>query len=86
MVSLSTWGLENIWRKGSWLLPTCSSTRRISGWKRMISARTPHSTTWVRAKFRAGSRSVDSHSAAITTSTPLSSREELVFRTSSSSR
>ena len=31
----------------------------------MISARTPHSTTWVRAKFRAGSRSVDSHSAAI---------------------
>ncbi|MPM86134.1 hypothetical protein SDC9_133217 [bioreactor metagenome] len=25
-------------------LPTCSSTRRISGWKRMMRARTPHST------------------------------------------
>ena len=86
MVCRSTWGLENHWRKGSWLLPTCSSTRRISGWKRTMRATAPHSTMWARMKFSARSRPEDSHSAAITTSTPLMSREVLVFRTSSSRR
>jgi len=34
----------------SLLEPTCSKMRRISGWKRTISARMPTSSMWLRIK------------------------------------
>jgi len=47
--------------------------RRISGWKRTISATTPHLTSWFMIKLMLFIfRTMDSISAARNTSTPLS--------------
>ena len=54
-------------------LPTSSRMRRISGWKRTISATTPHLTSWFMIKLMLFIfRTMDSISAARNTSTPLS--------------
>ena len=68
------------------LLPSRSSIWRISGWNRMISARMPQSTTWLRIYLTARrSSAVDRPSASRKIATPFRIFSALVLLTSDSS-
>ena len=50
-ISVTVSSREKMLRNFSRWLPTCSRTRRISGWKRMMRASTPHSSIRLRMKL-----------------------------------